>query len=215
MIHGPCGPARFSSPCMKGGGCSKFYPKNYTLSNTIDQDGYPCSRRRDNGIFIEKNGIKLDNRNIVPYSKLLIMRYQCHVNTEYCNKSNSIKYLFKYINKGPDRASLKNTKSCEDSVIDEIQQYYDCRYISPCEAAWKIFGFDIHNRWPPIQRLTFHLFREQEVLVKDDDEIDDVLKNNENKNTMFLAWFEANKKYVEGRTLMYAYFATKFVWKAQ
>jgi len=53
------------------------------------------------------------------------------------------------------------------------------------------------------------------MLFKDDDEIDGILKNNENKNTMFLAWFEANKKYVEGRTLAYADFPTKFVWMAQ
>ena len=182
------------------------------MFTTIDQDGYPCYRRKDNGIFIEKNRIKLDNRNVDPYSPLLIMRYQGHVNMEYCNKSNSIKYLFKYVNKGPDKACLKITKSDEDLVIDEIQQYYDCRYISPYEVAWKIFEFDIHQRWPPIQRLTFHLFREQAVLFKDDDEIDDVLKNNVNKNTMFLAWFEANKKYVEGRTLTYDDFPTKFAW---
>jgi len=30
-------------------------------------------------------------------------------------------------------------------------------------------------------------------LFKDDDLIDDVLHRNENMNTMFLAWFEANK----------------------
>jgi len=47
------------------------------------------------------------------------------------------------------------------------------------------------------------------------DEINDVSKNNENKNTLFLAWFEANKKYVEGRTLTYVDFPTKFVWMAQ
>jgi len=52
------------------------------------------------------------------------------------------------------------------------------------------------------------------VLFKDDDEIDDTLKKNEDKNTMYLAWFEANKKYGEGRTLTYVEFPTKFVWMA-
>ena len=77
------------------------------------------------------------------WSVQLLLRYQTHVNTEYCNKSNLIKSLFKYVNKGPDKAKLKITNIPKDStetpVIDEIKQYYDCRYISPCEAVWRIF----------------------------------------------------------------------------
>jgi len=75
MIHGPCGAARFTSPCMTNGKCSKFYPKKFKLLTTIDEDEYPCYKRRDNGIFILKNGIKLDNRNVAPYSPLLLLRY--------------------------------------------------------------------------------------------------------------------------------------------
>jgi len=37
MIHGPCGLARFNSPCMKEGRCSKFYPKKFTCA-TVDED---------------------------------------------------------------------------------------------------------------------------------------------------------------------------------
>ena len=215
MIHGPCGAARFNSPCMKEGRCSKFFPKKFKHSTTIGEDGYPVYRRRDDGLFVLKNGHKLGNANVVPYSPLLLMRYQAHVNTEYCNKSNSIKYLFKYVNKGPDRATIKITdkenESTEMRIVDEIKRYYDCRYLSACEAVWRIFGFDIHHRWPAVQRLTFHLQDQQPVLFKDDDRIDDVLHRNENMNTMFLAWFEANKKFEEGRNLTDAEFPTKFV----
>ena len=89
------------------------------------------------------------------------MRYQVHVNTKYCNKSKTIKYLFTYVNKCPDRATMKITdkenESTEMCIVDEIKRYYDCRCLSPCEVVRRIYGFDIHHRWPVVQRLTFHL----------------------------------------------------------
>jgi len=139
MIHGPCGTARFNSPCMKEGWCSKFFPKKFRHSTTIDEDGYHVYRRRDDGLFVLKNGHKLGNANVVSYSPLLLMCYQAHVNTEYCNISNSIKYLFKYVNKGPDRATIKITDKenefTEMRIVDEIKRYYDCRYLSAFEAV--------------------------------------------------------------------------------
>ena len=51
---------------MINGRCSKFYPKKFKLLNTIDEDGYACYKCQDNGTFILKNGIKLDNRNVMP-----------------------------------------------------------------------------------------------------------------------------------------------------
>jgi len=81
MIHGPCGPARFNSPCMKEGRCSKYYPKNFSSYTTIDEEGYLYYRKCDDGKFVEKIGIQLDNISVVPYSPPLLMRYQAHVNT--------------------------------------------------------------------------------------------------------------------------------------
>jgi len=128
---------------------SKYYPKKLQASTTIDEEGYPRYKRRDTRVTTEKNGAKLDNRYVVPYNPHLLMRYGGHVNVEYCNKSNLIKYLFKYVNKGPDRATIgvsTNPNSADkNKPVDEIKQYYDCRYVSPCEAVWRIFAFDIHQ----------------------------------------------------------------------
>ena len=131
MVHGR---ANMSSPCMKDRKCEKFFPKKFKDTTTIDDEGYPKYRRGNHGFKVEKLGVEMDNRNVVPYNTYLLMRYQAHINVEFCNKSNSIKYLFKYVNKGPDRAAVEifNRGQGEDNseVVDEIKQYYDCRYFS-------------------------------------------------------------------------------------
>jgi len=75
MIHGPCGAARFNSPCMKEGWCSKFFPKTFIHSTTIDEDRYLVYRRKDDGLFVLKIGHKLGSANVVPYCPLLLMHY--------------------------------------------------------------------------------------------------------------------------------------------
>jgi len=40
---------------MKEGRYSKFFPKKFIASTTIDDDGYPCYKHRDTDIFVEKN----------------------------------------------------------------------------------------------------------------------------------------------------------------
>nr|KAJ0194151.1 hypothetical protein LSAT_V11C800449280 [Lactuca sativa] len=68
MIHGPC---------MVDKKCSKTFQSNY--------NGLPLYRRRNDGHFVEKSGVKLANTNVVPYNKYLLKRYQAHINVEWCN----------------------------------------------------------------------------------------------------------------------------------
>ncbi|KAL8140809.1 hypothetical protein V2J09_006830 [Rumex salicifolius] len=58
--------------------------------------GYPVYRRCDDGITIEKSCVPLDNRYFVPYSAKLLLKFRAHINVEWCNRSGSIKHLFKY-----------------------------------------------------------------------------------------------------------------------
>ena len=175
MIHGPCGDQNKNSPCMDNGRCTKRYPKKYAAETIIDDEGYPVYRRRDNGVFIEKGNAYVDNRYVVPYNKYLLLRYNAHINVEWCNQSRSIKYLFKYVNKGHDRVTVAfytaGSGSDNSVTIDEIKMYYDCRYLSACESAWRIFPFDINYREPSVQRLSFHLEDEQSVIYGDDDDL--------------------------------------------
>jgi len=74
----------------------------------------------------------------------------------------------------------------KETIIDEIKRYYDYRYLSTCKAAWRTFGFDIHHKWPIVQRLIFHLLGEQSTFIKDDDNINVIFNRCKNSNTMFL-----------------------------
>ena len=62
MMHGLCGEANPSCPCMFNGKCMKYYPRPYASNTTMDSDGYALYRRRDLGRTVECNNIHLDNR---------------------------------------------------------------------------------------------------------------------------------------------------------
>lgn len=160
MMHGPCGLDRPKSPCMRNKECSKRYPRQYTDQTSIDKSGYIIYRRRqDEGNFVIKGKTKLDNRYVVPHNLAILKKYQAHINVEWCNRTNAVKYLFKYITKGVDKATIviekgpEASKHTQDSVStkrprDEIQEYLECRYVSACEATWRTFSFHIHQRKP-------------------------------------------------------------------
>ena len=212
MVHGPCGVSRPSSPCMVKGRCGKYFPKRFVDATTFDGDGYPIYRRRDDGRVVLKNDIPY----VVPHNRYLLMKYGGHINVEWCNQSRSIKYLFKYINKGLDRVTATFMESGMDSSennIDEVKMYYDCRYVSSSEAVWRIFGFDMQYKDPPVERLGFHFENEQSVIFSESEPLDIILDRRTAHQSKFLGWMEANKIYPQGRDLTYSEFPTRFVWK--
>ncbi|KAK3211994.1 hypothetical protein Dsin_016700 [Dipteronia sinensis] len=183
MKYGPCEQANLNSPCMKGGKCSKRFPKKFTTRTRIDEEGFLHYRRRDDGRTVKKKSIELGNCYVVPYNAKLLLKYQAHINVEYTCQTSAIKYLFNYVHKGNDRVTVVFSHSAPDGdksrTTDEIQKYYDCRYVSVCEVAWRIFGFEIQYRYPPVQRLSVHLPKEKTVIFKDGDSIEDVLKKDD------------------------------------
>lgn len=90
MIHGPCGIARKSSPCMQNGKCTKYFSKKFVDSTTVDDEGYPIYRRRDNEKSTKRAGLDLDNRYVVRHNRFLLLKYGAHINVGWCNQSRSI-----------------------------------------------------------------------------------------------------------------------------
>jgi hypothetical protein len=194
MMHGPCGSANPRSPCMMNNKCTKHFPKRFIEETTIDEEGFPIYRRRNDGRTIEKNKIILDNRYVVPYNVDLLVKYQSHLNVEWCNRSRSIKYLFKYINKGSDRATIvlqenlpnsENDQQQSNIVVDETKAYLDCRYISASEACWRIFEFPIQFRHPAVERLNFHLENEHPIIYPEFGSLENVLERPGIEDTKF------------------------------
>lgn len=61
MVHGPCGSINSRPSCMIENKCVKHFPKKFCSQTIVDNDGFPIYRRRYNGIFVERNGVKLNN----------------------------------------------------------------------------------------------------------------------------------------------------------
>ncbi|XP_076889689.1 uncharacterized protein LOC143540544 [Bidens hawaiensis] len=219
MIHGPCGDANPKCTSMVNKKCSKNFPKMFNEETAVDSQGFLVYKRRDNGQYVVKSNIMMDNRTVVPYNKTLLKQFQAHINVEWCNHEGSIKYLFNNINKGPDGATISlvqnNNGDNPDPNLDEIKAFYDCRYVSTCEASWRIFSFYVHYRIPSVMRLAFHLPGEQQVIYGANEDIEDILNKTTNASSMFTGWSECNKNHDLAKTLTYAEFPTKYVWKKQ
>jgi hypothetical protein len=106
MVHGPYDLGVAYSPCMTEGSCSKFYPKQFCEYTSILENGFPQYARPNNGIIVNKNGIDVDNRFIVPHNVDLVVKYQAHINVERVNRDGMHKYLFKYVTKDFDSTRI-------------------------------------------------------------------------------------------------------------
>jgi hypothetical protein len=70
-----------------------------------------------------------------------LTKYNAHINVEICNNICVVKYLFKYVYKRHDRATVEISHQSNNAIegnvveVDEIKKYFDCRYVSTLEIA--------------------------------------------------------------------------------
>ena len=78
-----------------------------------------------------------------------------------------------FSSKGPDRVTLE---SRSPNNRDEVQIFLDARYISTSESMWRLFGFLLSEKYPPVLKIPIHLEGEQSVIYRDTDDISETLQ---------------------------------------
>lgn len=88
----------------------------------------------------------------------------------------AVKYLYKYVYKGPDVVSwVMKDDAPKAPIKDEIALFQSARFITAHDALWKIYGYPMDMRRPSVERLDIH------------DE------SKENENTTLTAFFDRVK----------------------
>ncbi|XP_034936543.1 uncharacterized protein [Chelonus insularis] len=216
MFHGPCG-----NWCTVNGKCSKHYPKKFQQETTMDENCYPHYRRRDLGIsFIRSPTCTFTNEHVVPYNKVLSKRFNSHINVEIVSSIKSVKYLYKYVYKGHDKAMITINGNISDSdnnvtvQYDEINNHMETRYVGPVEAVWRILSKPLQEKSHSIIRLPVHLPNQQNLLINNDcDETE--LRNVLEKQTMLVDFFALNTRDQDARQYVYMDIPNHYVFKKQ
>ena len=210
MLHGPCCEARPNSSCMETNKqglrvCGKDYPKPYIRTTITPENRNPIYKRPNNGRSIEKPNINyvFTNRDVVPYNRYLLLKYRCHTNVEVINGYGIIKYLFKYLTKGHDRANVVIERN-------EVKDYIDCRYLSAPECVWRLNKFPMHSKSHTVYRMHIHLENQHQVIFREGEEIRAVERVGTSK---LLQWFLLNRRDAEARTMLYTEIGRNYVWQ--
>ena len=117
----------------------------------------------------------MNYRSVVPYNPYLSKKFNAHINVEVCSTVTAVKYLYKYVYKGHDKATIELNAKTEN---DEIKKYLDSRYVSSSEAYRRINGFKMHDEYPKVTKPQVHLPNEQCVTFNNKQKPDEILKKN-------------------------------------
>ena len=228
MVHGPCGTLNPQCICMEDGKCKKDFPKSFNEVTKENVNGYPVYKRPNNGRvivkFVKGTKVEVDNRFVLPYNPFLLRYFEAHINVEMCSSVKSVKYLHKYVYKGhnccnAEVASEYETDSTNTLHHDEVLSFTNARYVGPTEAAYRIYGYSMHEQSHTVIRLPVHLSECQQVYFTNDNAAEAFLKA-QLKNTELMGWFKLNENpktkspYTYPDTpLHYVWDKSKRVWK--
>ena len=172
----------------------------------------PKYRRQDDGASIKVKGKDLDNRWVVPYNAYLLAKFDCHINVEICSTIKAVKYLYKCIYKGHDRVAFYVTPEDNSQDIDEIERFQSARWITPPEAMWRIYGFELNEMYPLVYILQLHLEDQHSVSFRKYDYLSHVLRDDSSLRSMLIEFFCRNKIDENAHKLLYKEYPEQFVW---
>ncbi|KAJ8955785.1 hypothetical protein NQ317_014160 [Molorchus minor] len=196
------------------------YPKPFRNDTVLARggNGRPDYKRPDDGRYGMHGDFRITNQRVVPYNGYALAKYQTHINFEVVGSLASIKYLYKYVSKGADYATV--VEEPEAGVdggppggrinVDEVQSYLDCRYVSSMEAAWRILEFKMYDRSHSVMVLPVHLPGGNYVVV-DDWEDEGRLGERLDARSKLKAWFALNGDDADARRFKYAEIPEHFV----
>ena len=75
--------------------------------------------------------------------------------------------------------------------VDEIKQYRDARWVTPPEALWRIYGFDLSKNYPPVKQLQLHLPDMHMVSFHERQKIENVVNRPGADESMLTTYFVA------------------------
>ncbi|XP_017228718.1 uncharacterized protein LOC108203994 [Daucus carota subsp. sativus] len=90
--------------------------------------------------------------------------------------------------------------------------FFDGRYICGYEAAYRIFGFNIHYRSLAVERLSFHLEGNKYCTFRSNEPIEKIAEREEEKYTQLEAYFFLNETDANARQFLYDEIPQHYVW---
>ncbi len=190
QIHGPC---HFFKKCLRDGYCSKYFPKEFQKKTINAKDGFAIYKRlspEDGGFTCKCKwdpNFVVDNRYAVPTNLDLLLKYECHINVEYCATISSIKYVYKYIYKGHDKAFVSIQNQQEPGFVRECDEFIECRFFGASEACWKINSFKMGAQHPPVKSIPVHLPEQQYVYFDEFEDNNNVFESRDTELTQYFA----------------------------
>ena len=157
----------------------------------------------------------MDNKWVVPYNPFLLLKYEGHCNVEYVNTVQSVKYLYKYVLKGPDKVHVEIIEEIDSDgnkkkIQDEIKQFSQGRYYDSSQSSHRLFGFSMSYSYPPVLKLNLHEEGQQMVMFEDDSNIYAKLEASE--RTSLTDFFRLNNDDPEANQHLYHEICRFYVW---